>query len=119
MAYCISNLIQSVYRLIDDGEGTSLKYDVDVGNFKFVNIVIDEESDYDRLIFNIYKVLGTPMTPETEETLLGSNDYYVSELDRDSGSQALVVIDKNNNIYIKGDKEIAHLVVNEMQKRIE
>lgn len=119
MAYCISNLIQSVYRLIDDGEGTSLKYDVDVGNFKFVNIVIDEESDYDRLIFDIYKVLGTPVTPETEETLVGSNDYYVSELDRDSGSQALVVIDKNNNIYIKGDKEIAHLVIKDMQKRIE
>ena len=115
MSYNI--IIDFIDMITNEEKGDSLIYDVDIGNFNFVNIHIYKESNDDKLVFSIYKVIGIPITPETEETLM-SNDHYISELDTESGSVGFVAIYRDDVHVVNGDIHIVHTVLKEIKKRI-
>ena len=101
--------LKSESNILDDGEGNSLRYDLKT-SAGYVNIIVSENYSKYRIEFSIFKVVGQPLTPETEDHAKNKEfGFYVSELEEES--LAKVVILKNGNTTIQGDEEVANQVL--------
>ena len=101
--------------ILDDGEGTSLRYDIQTEDGYYVNIVIlDYNPKNQNLSFEVFKIVGTPLTPETEDHEKNKEyGFYVSEFDEEAGVLAQVDI-VSGKLYMKGNVSLARKVLREL-----
>lgn len=106
--------LEDLSPIFDDCEGNGLRYDINT-SIGYVNILLDTEDETKNEIkFDIYKIVGTPLTPENED----KTKTYVSELDEETGILSTVSISRNGNVTNTGHADLVAEVINEIDKRL-
>ena len=112
------NALEDASPIFDDCEGNGLRYDI-LTKEGYVNIQIDTEYTQNIITFDIFKVLGEPVTPENEDQQrIQEFGGYVSELDMDTGAISKVTLERNGKIRKTGDGDLVKLVLEEIEKRL-
>ena len=112
--------LETSSRILDDCEGNGLRYDINTKS-GYVNIQINMEEYSSRIIkFDIFKVLGEPLTPSNEnQSLIQEFGAYVSELDMETGVLSTITLYKDGQIHKTVDSDLVKDVLDELETRLD
>ena len=111
------NALENQSKIFDDCEGNGLRYDIPT-KIGYVNIQVNMEYGNNTIEFDIFKVKGTPLTPENEDLeRIAEFGGYVSELDIGDGYISRVSLMRNGYVQAWEDSDTVKEVLEEMERR--